>query len=306
MGQKWKSLLKFLLKAGITALAFWWISGKISWSDTITVLRTAHLPWLIPAVLLFNASKVMSAFRLELFWGATGVRLSRLKNLALYYVGMFYNLFLPGGIGGDGYKVWLLNKTSGVKTVRLAQAVIIDRITGVLPLIILATIFLYFVNVTGGIAIWLKVTIVAASILIYICSYLVIAAFFKPFKRIFHYAAIQGAGVQLLQALSALCIILALGTETNKLAYLLLFLGSSIIAVLPLTIGGVGAREWAMVTGCLWFSLNREAAVALGLVFFLITAVSSLPGGFIPALWYKTADNQRENRLEASTQQDRL
>jgi len=25
---------------------------------------------------------------------------------------MFYNLFLPGGIGGDGYKIYLLNKLS--------------------------------------------------------------------------------------------------------------------------------------------------------------------------------------------------
>ena len=53
-------------------------------------------------------------------------------TLCLCYVGMFYNLFLPGGIGGDAYKVYQLRKYHQGRTFAIVQAMIFDRLNGFL------------------------------------------------------------------------------------------------------------------------------------------------------------------------------
>jgi len=47
---------------------------------------------------------------------------------------------------------------------------------------------------------------------------------------------------------------------------------------LPFTIGGVGARELVFLLGAQWLQTNKDTAVAFSLLFFLITAISSLAG----------------------------
>ena len=107
--QQIKNYLKLLFKVALTATALYIVGRKINLPETKQILFRANAVWLFAALLLFNASKVLSAVRLNRFFSSIGLQLSQTYNLRLYYVGMFYNLFLPGGIGGDGYKVYLLN-----------------------------------------------------------------------------------------------------------------------------------------------------------------------------------------------------
>ena len=46
-----------------------------------------------------------------MFFKQEGVFISEKESLKLYYKGMFYNIMLPGGIGGDGYKGYYLHNT---------------------------------------------------------------------------------------------------------------------------------------------------------------------------------------------------
>ena len=55
--------------------------------------------------------------------------------------------------------------------------------------------------------------------------------------------------VQLLQLGSAWMIIMALGGDEQLMSYLLVFLISSIVAVLPISIGGMGVRELTFLYG---------------------------------------------------------
>jgi uncharacterized membrane protein YbhN (UPF0104 family) len=63
--------------------------------------------------------------------------------------------------------------------------------------------------------------------------------------------------------------------------YQLVFLLSSVVAVLPLTIGGVGARELVFILSHEYMSIDKNAAVAFSLLFFIITALCSLIGVFL-------------------------
>jgi uncharacterized membrane protein YbhN (UPF0104 family) len=61
---------------------------------------------------------------------------------------------------------------------------------------------------------------------------------------------------------------------------MILFLLSSVVAVLPFTIGGIGARELVFIFGADYLLIDKNTAVAFSILFFIITAVSSLSGIF--------------------------
>src|SRR5690606_5263226 len=87
--------------------------------------------------------------------------------------------------------------------------------------------------------------------------------------------------VQITQLVCAYFILHALGIHTQIMAYQFVFLLSSVVAVLPLTIGGVGARELVFIFSHDYIGIDKNTAVAFSLLFFLITALTSLTGVFL-------------------------
>jgi hypothetical protein len=66
--------------------------------------------------------------------------------------------------------------------------------------------------------------------------------------------------------------------QDQTLSYLFLFLISSIVATLPITIGGIGSREITFLFGAEMMHLDVHLSIALSLLFYVITAVVSLSG----------------------------
>jgi uncharacterized membrane protein YbhN (UPF0104 family) len=75
-------------------------------------------------------------------------------------------------------------------------------------------------------------------------------------------------------------------------AYLAVFLVSSVAAVLPLSFGGLGAREITFFYGMNFLQLDSAHGVVASSGFFLITLVSSLIGAaFLGSFSLKKAVN---------------
>ncbi len=265
-----KLFAKLLLTAGALFIVF----RKINSKELLQVLLQANLFYLLLATLFFILSKILSSFRLNYFLRAENVVITQLYNLKLYWLGMYYNLFLPGGIGGDGYKIYLLNKITGVKVKSLFWAVLLDRVTGLLALFCLTTFLAYAlpIGVQWKHFIWL---LIPFSVVLF---YVVIRYFFSNYKASFIVTNIQSFGVQLLQLISAFLILKAIGVSENYYLYMFVFLLSSIVATIPFTIGGVGAREITFIIGAELLGLQMEPSVGLSFLFFFITAVVSLSG----------------------------
>src|SRR5215203_2832358 len=105
-----KKFVELSIKILITIACFWYISKKIDFSEAWHSLLKANSWLLFFAVLFYFISKMVSGFRLNINFRNINIYLSEWDNLKLYWLGMFYNLFLPGAISGDAYKVILLNK----------------------------------------------------------------------------------------------------------------------------------------------------------------------------------------------------
>lgn len=272
-------LVKLIIKICLSALAIYVVLKKIDIAATKHILFNSTISWLLPAFLAFNISKIISAFRLKRFFQSIGLYLDSLYNMKLYYVGMFYNLFLPGGIGGDGYKVYLLNKYFSKPVKYLISATLLDRISGLMALCFLALFLFLFVDISF-LGPWSYYIVSGLLILSYPLYYIFYRVFFKKFLDTFIRSSLQSSAVQLTQLVCALLILFSLGVSGQIVEYQALFLLSSVVAVLPFTIGGVGARELVFVFGSNYLMIDRNTAVAFSILFFILTAISSFTGIF--------------------------
>ncbi|MHA7129694.1 lysylphosphatidylglycerol synthase transmembrane domain-containing protein [Algoriphagus namhaensis] len=281
--KRYKNQLKTVLKLALTGLALYLVFRKIDTAQLLVIVKTIQWVWLVPAVILFALSKVATAVRLNQYFKNIGLQLSEKQNWRLYLIGMFYNLFLPGGIGGDGYKVYLLNKQYKTPVKKLVQAALLDRLGGLVAIVFLLFGLFLLVDIRLDFLdteIWNGLIIVGLMLTLP-AFWLAQRIFFKGFLPSFWLANLWSFAGQIAQLICAWFILMALGITENILAYQLVFLLSSIVAVLPLTIGGVGARELVFVYAHTYAGIEETAAVAFSLIFFLITAGVSLVGALM-------------------------
>jgi uncharacterized membrane protein YbhN (UPF0104 family) len=275
-----KKIAKLLLKTAVTLGAIAYVASQIDFSELGATLATADWLWLAAAFLAFNASKVLSSVRLNRYFRELQIDMGEKANLVLYYIGMFYNLFLPGGISGDGYKIYLLNKAFHTGFKPLTQATLLDRVSGLAALLFLGAALFVFSSFAGLFPFLVPVAAIG-MVLVLPVTWLMTKKLFGRFLPIFRVTAWYAFGVQTLQLLSALFIVNALGMSEATVDYLTLFLVSSVVAVLPVSIGGIGLRELTFLYGFELIGGDVNTAVSFSLLFFIITVLSSLAGGFL-------------------------
>jgi glycosyltransferase 2 family protein len=268
---KW---LKLFIKIIITAACLWYISTKIDLQLLGDTLLKVKWQLLLAGILLYMISKIVAAIRLNVYFKNIGIRLHQLTNLRLYWMGLFYNLFLPGSISGDAYKVILLTKKFGVPYKKTTAAVILDRLTGLLGLAFVLTFYGALVLTNRPYV----AALILAAVLATIIAFLVIKKWFRDFIPGFWPTFLLGLGVQVFANASAYMIMFALGIDHDLNEYMFIFLVASIAAVLPLTLGGLGAREVVFFELSKYFGLAGHTSVLIGFLIYITVVISSVWG----------------------------
>ncbi len=264
------------LKIVISLALVYFIYTKIDLGVVLKTLQKSRPLPLLLALVLFVASKILSAYRLNLYFHQLQLRLTQISNLKLYLLGMFYNLFLPGGIGGDAYKGYLIKRQFEVKTKRVVSVLLLDRLSGLLLLWVYACCLALMLpqSELGP----YKITIVVLGFLSVLVFWGLNKKYFREVYPVFWGSIGYAALVQLAQLASAYFILMALNVEEHQLSYLFIFLISSIVSVLPLTIGGIGSREVTFFYGAKLLGLDENTSVGISMEFFIITALVSFFG----------------------------
>lgn len=265
-----------IAKIAISAILIYFIFTKVDFKEVLETITKTNPIYLVLSILLFIVSKVIASVRLNLYFHQLGAKLTQKSNLKLYLLGMFYNLFLPGGIGGDAYKGYLIKKKFEVDTKKVVSVLVLDRLSGLLLLFIYACMLAIVLNNT-----WLnqfEIVIATLGVLSVVVFWYLNKKFFAFTLPVFWKSFSLSALVQLAQLLSVFFILQSLSIALDSIAYLFIFLISSIVSVLPLTIGGIGSREVTFFYGATLFALDENTSISISMVFFLITAVVSLFG----------------------------
>ncbi|MCF8239013.1 MAG: flippase-like domain-containing protein [Saprospiraceae bacterium] len=270
----WQKQLVFIAKIALSITALIIVYRKIDLHQLADLLRQGQWLWFIPALLAFTGSQVISAFRLNTLFRSIGLTLSERTNLRLYWLGMYYNLLLPGGIGGDAYKVVVLRKRGEVKTRALVLASLADRAFGLLALMCLGLMLIWTLPGLFPGQSWSLILIPILILLAWLTVRWIQPVLLSGFGRVLGWSFLV-QGFQIGAVLFLLCMI---GQPTPWTGFIVLFLASSVLAALPLSYGGAGAREIAFYYGATWMGLPEAPAVAVSVLFYLITLGVSLSG----------------------------
>lgn len=284
---KKRKVLILILKISVSVFCLWYVSRKIEFDKAGQVLKSAEWISLSGAFIAFIISKVLASVRLNIYFKNIGIQISERRNLKLYWLGMFYSLFLPGSIGGDVYKVILLKKKHGTPYKKTTAAVLLDRFSGLLGLGIILVIY-SFLKLPLIFGFLIAASIVAATVVFYY----IIQKWFRDFIPGFWPTLIMGLLVQAVQVICIYLIMLSLNIVHDQSAFVFIFLISSVVSVLPLTVGGLGIREVVFLEGATFFKLDAETSIIISLLFYLITLVVSAAGG-----WFVFSDPLKKKGL---------
>ena len=261
-------------------------------------------PEFVVAALAVTIPQVgLSAWRWRFTASRLNLHLPFVNALREYYLALFLNQVLPGGVAGDVARAWRHGQSGGSGPGPAARAVVLERASGQVALFAVVMFGLLFAHNTPGSlreAAGFRVPVeglivVAVSLGLYRYRRRPeIAVFFSDCTRVFH----GRAGVfQLLSSLAVVATYLvvyslaarAVGVDL-PLAVLLTIVPVILFSmVLPVSISGWGIRESVAAAFAASTGLAPETAIAVSIAYGLIVLISSVPG-LLVAVAFRTPE----------------
>ena len=246
--------------------------SNIDWINFINIIQNTNYSIVLAPVFYF-LSQVISSERLRYILINNNFKISFKENGLLYLIGMFYNFFIPGGIGGEFYKSYLMKKSFGWNLKSLAKILIQDRAIG------LGVLFILLIVLENNIFLELTITSKVVLILILIAvGYKINQIIFgkvKVFKNAFLISLLS----QFLQISSILVILLSLGIPENYFGILFVFITTSIFSIF--SVGGIGVREYIFIVASQTIDISQDMGATIGILFTISASICCLPGFFI-------------------------
>lgn len=270
-------ITKVVLKILFTVFALWIVYRNVDFGILKNIWSKANPWYFIPAIIAFVISQLISSFRVLQFFRNIQVPIPVWENIKLYLLGMFYSLFLPGGIGGDGYKIITLKKQYDTTHKDVFTAVFFDRLSGMWALCFLLIVCGFFLPEMKQYYTYIAAAFVAGTIV----YYFIIKRFFPRMHKRFLVTHTLAFFVQSFQLVCVGFILLALRHNEQFLPYFAIFLLSSLASLFPFSIGGLGAREVVIMWGATTFGLNKDLSVSVSLCFYFISMMTALSAVFI-------------------------
>lgn len=272
--QQVKRIFSAVLKIAVSAGAIFYVFTQIDTDAMLDMFRESSVFHVVVGMAVLILSQLISADRLRVILRSSDVIPDRVWNYKLYFVGMAYNLFLPGGIGGDAYKAVVYNRRFNIKKRIVGLYLIIDRLSGLEMILVWLSFCAFYLDLPlpGKTLYWLVIPGSIAVIWLLIRKFL--PSLLNQLDKILFLAFL----VQSVQIICIQFLAKGLGFEADFIQITAIFLISTLATTIPVFMGGIGAREAVFGLLALDWGLDESAAVAVGLAFSAITIVSSLPG----------------------------
>ena len=296
---------RVVIAVALTAVLLWQSDPGAVWDAA----RGADWRFIVIACVLVALDRVLMAYR----WVALLAPLHPETRpplgtvMRIFFVSTFVGTFLPASVGGDAVRAYGLSK-EGVRGVDAVASVLMDRLLGVVSILIVA--------IAGAVLardlIDIRALFPAFAALMVAC-FAALAVVFSPraavaaagllallprgretgstlVAAIQRYASLHLAmvnvllcsiAVQVLRVLQTYCLGLALGLAVPLGVYFALVPIILLIVLMPITINGVGTTQ----AGFVWLfgraGVGSAPAFALSVLFLGIAVVGNLPGAVL-------------------------
>lgn len=285
-------------------------SGPGFRGNLFATLLSAEPRWLLAGFLLAGIVQFLCLLRWRIFLKMAGIEIRFAESASIFFAGLFCNLFLPGGAGGDVVKIALL-AARGKDLGRSAISVLMDRLCGTVSMILLwAGLMSWQFQWLAKSPLVAGLVQVTAVYLLVLTGLIVLSVVLSsprivgrlparwPGRRqlveltgVYSQCAVQwprtlltiGVSMAMLALyfLTYFCSGRAYGLELPPGKFLALMPTVDIISGLPVSLGGLGVRE-----GLFTFLLGNLAAVpgplavSISLGGYLMSALWGVPGAF--------------------------
>ena len=301
--QKMSKSTKFKLKvlASIIMFASLFVFGKVDVKKSVDTILHSN-PWILGGTLaLILASVLPMARRWQILAGALGMYRPLGELIRYYFVGFFFNLFLPSTVGGDVSRCYYLTK--GTKLYKEGfYSVLADRATGVSVLFLCASLGITLSPGASNLPWQLKWPIYLGTFGIFcvlpfapqLCKLVlgernwITRQFTESSAKLF-WEERKLIPVSLLwsffsQAMLVVChytVGLALGLDI-PLWYCFVFYPSvAVLGFVTPSFNGIGIREWAYTYFLMMIGIDKGHAVTYALMWLILTTMQSLIGGLV-------------------------
>ena len=270
-------------------------------------LSSVHFGWAGLALSVGIGQTLLSAWRWRYTAGRLGLDLPFGAALSEYYLAVFLNQVLPGGVLGDATRAWRHASRSGFGTSEAGsamRAVLLERASGqiVMALVALASAFVILGRTNPSMLLPLGVAAVALSALTWALGVRRLThapdpdgagSILRRTLRDAHRALWDGRAMTVQIATSAVIVgsyILtylwaarAIGVETSFLVLAPLVAPVLLAMLIPLSVAGWGLREGA--AAAMWVAVGMSATegVAISVAYGAIVALGTLPGAWFLA-----------------------
>ncbi len=304
--KKNKKEILFLIKIAVTILLCAIILWKVDWENIWNGLQQTNLFLLLVVFILALTCVAISTFKWQVLLLINGVHFNFNKLLRYYLTAMFLNNFLPSSIGGDGYRIYKTLDNLHSRSCAVI-AVFMERFTGILALLSLGFI--------GGIISFLqkgddlsRLAVIYGSIgasilipLLYLTSRKRTITWLLKRKKLpqriknvidhlgdYHHHPLKALQVILISfffhmvtLFFIMLLIYAVGESCSIFNLALVVATSTVVAMLPISINGIGLMDGSFIYLIGKFGMGYESALMVILLIRALTIFISLFGGYL-------------------------
>jgi uncharacterized membrane protein YbhN (UPF0104 family) len=325
--QKRRFSPKLVLKILISVVLLGFLLQYTGLEKTLSRLSRANL-WYVPVgVAVYLMGQLISAYRWKFLSAALGFKLALREFYDYYLIGMFFNLFLPGAIGGDMLRMYYLAKSANRRKREALLTLLAERGVGLVALLFLTSIIcLTPVMASANLTLPIKLPLINhlyfdLRLLLFGLSGMLatgyLALWIIPLEKLLHQfpklallgqAKVYWANLGLLlksvsisvfvhamMILIHLLIAHALHISVDPFYMAVTYGVVSLASVLPIAFNGFGVREGVYLLLLTKAGLKPDTAMAFAFYWVIISTCTSMIGGLVLLKGhYKTPTSQEE------------
>lgn len=308
-GMKTRRWLVTVIKVTVSGVLIYALLDRIGLDTLTDQFRSLIWGWLAVSLLVFSLSNVLGSFQWYLLLRSSGINLPFTRVLSYYHVGLFFNNFLIGYVGGDAFRIYDIHKSSGDST-GAVSTVFFDRFLGFFAMTTLAMLVsvLGITRLASSSAVYAIALILAFWLvaLVVLFDERIARLFAMLFRRIIpdwvhvklrsiYYGIHQfrhnknllvglllvSFTVQALRVITHYAAARALHVDIGLFYFFVFIPIIALVSSLPISLGGIGVREQSGVALFAQIGLSSARVTAFELLAYLVGILASLPGGLL-------------------------
>jgi len=290
MKDKLKTILKITISIGLITYLF---TQKVDTTELVNNFKLINWVYIPVIFLTIVIHYVVSSFRWKsLLIHHKSNEVSRFYLFKLYFIGAFFNNFMPTSIGGDVYKVYRLGKKID-DPITSFSSVFTERFTGILMLVFIGLlsmsktigwgVLILLVWMVAGFYIGMNILRILSKKIKFLKKLYDSLMTYKDYPKVLFFAMFTSLIIQFLSIMTQYITFMSVGIQLPIFYCLMVFPIITLAGFFIPSINGIGVQDALYVSMFSFVGVSASTAVSVSIIYHMIRMSVSLIGGIFYA-----------------------